>query len=80
MIRGLTILFLPVLSVRDVLQLAGVAPAANDAVGGAGIDAKGGEPLVEIGCLGRCEGEADIHGLLSVSRLFTRNQGKCTKS
>ncbi len=31
----LFLLFLPVLSVRDVLQLAGVAPAADDAVGGA---------------------------------------------
>ncbi len=46
MIRGLTILFLPVLSVRDVLNLAGVAMAADDAVGGAGVDAEGG------GCLG----------------------------
>ena len=32
-----TILFFPVLPVRDVLQLAGVAPAADDAVGGAWI-------------------------------------------
>ena len=37
-----TILFPPILSVRDVLQLAGVAPAADDAVGGAGVDAEGG--------------------------------------
>ncbi len=27
------ILFLPILSVRDIFQLAGVAPAADDAVG-----------------------------------------------
>lgn len=30
------ILFLPILPVRGVLQLAGVAPAADDTVGGAG--------------------------------------------
>ena len=36
------ILFLPILPVRDVLQLAGVAPAADDAVGGAWVDAEGG--------------------------------------
>ena len=38
-------LFLPILSVRDVLKLAGVAPAADDAVGCAWVDAEGG------GCL-----------------------------
>ncbi len=31
----LFLLFLPILPVGDVLQLAGVAPAADDAVGGA---------------------------------------------
>ena len=36
------ILFLPILPVRDILQLAGVAPAADDAVGGAGIDDEDG--------------------------------------
>ncbi len=34
--------FLPVLPVGDVFDLAGVAPAADDAVGGAGVDAEGG--------------------------------------
>lgn len=48
------ILFLPILPVRDILQLAGVAPAADDAVGGAGVDAEGGGEFgvclaVEIG-------------------------------
>ena len=33
---------LPILPVGDVLYLASVAPAANDAVGGAWIDAEGG--------------------------------------
>ncbi len=42
----LFLLFLPVLSVRDVLNLVVVAPAADDAVGGAGIDSEG------VGCLG----------------------------
>ena len=37
-----TILFFPVLPVRDVLKLAGVAPTADDAVGGAWVDAEGG--------------------------------------
>lgn len=42
--RYVFILFLPILPVRDILQLAGVTPAADDAVGGAGIDAEeGGE-------------------------------------
>lgn len=36
------ILFLPILPVRDILQLAGVAPATDDAVGGAGVDDEGG--------------------------------------
>lgn len=40
--RYVFILFLPILTVRDVLQLAGVTPAADDAVGGAGVDAEGG--------------------------------------
>ena len=35
----------PILSVRDILQLAGVAPAADDAVGGAWVDAEGGSGL-----------------------------------
>ncbi len=34
--RYVFILFLPILPVRDVLQLTGVAPATDDAVGGAG--------------------------------------------
>lgn len=34
--------FLPILPVRDILQLTGVAPAADDAVGGAWIDDEGG--------------------------------------
>lgn len=36
------ILFLPILPVRDVLQLTGVAPATDDAVGGAGVDDEDG--------------------------------------
>lgn len=39
--RYVFILFLPILTVRDVLQLAGVTPAADDAVGGARIDTEG---------------------------------------
>lgn len=47
--RDVFILFLPILSVRDVLQLTGVAPAADDAVGGAGVDAEGGGENVGSG-------------------------------
>ena len=39
--RYVFILFLPILTVRDVLQLAGVTPAADDAVDGARIDTEG---------------------------------------
>ncbi len=34
--------YFPILSMRDVLNLAGVAPAADDAVGGARGDIEGG--------------------------------------
>ena len=40
--RYVFILFLPILPVRDILQLAGVTPAVDDTVGCAGIDAEGG--------------------------------------
>ncbi len=48
----LFLLFLPILPVSDILQLAGVAPAVNDAVGGAWVDAESGG-----------EGEADVAGV-----------------
>ena len=35
---------------RDVLKLAGVAPTADDAVGGAGVDAEGGEDHRKTKC------------------------------
>ncbi len=41
-LRRLRSLFLPILPVSDILQLAGVAPAADDAVGGAWVDAESG--------------------------------------
>ena len=54
----------PILSVRDILQLAGVAPAADDAVGGAWVDAEGGSRGCGRGCrLSRVcfrEGEEDM--------------------
>ena len=58
---------------RDVLQLAGVAPAADDAVGGAWIDAEGGGDLgvglaVELGR----EGFEELASLEGGSRVVCR--------
>ncbi len=47
--RYVFILFLPILPVRYVLQLAGVAPTADDTVGGARIEAEGGGENVGSG-------------------------------